>query len=147
MTGFGSASSVREGVLLHVEIRTVNNKFYKSNFRVPEILQGLETEIEQRIASYITRGSVTFTLKYSDTSENAAATINTDALKSYVAQLKSIGDDISIDAARLLSLPGVVIISPAILFSQSNRSRDMFSGKIAIESHPISEETYAPPLQ
>ena len=109
MTGFGSASSIREGVLLHVEIRTVNNKFYKSNFRVPEILQGLETEIEQRIASYITRGSVTFTIKYSDASENAAATINTDALKSYVAQLKSVGDDISIDAARLLSLPGVLI--------------------------------------
>ena len=109
MTGFGSASSVREGVSLHVEIRTVNNKFYKSNFRVPEILQGLETEIEQRIASYITRGSVTVTLKYSDTSEKAAATINTEALKSYVSQLKSVGDDLSIDAARLLSLPGVLI--------------------------------------
>ena len=109
MTGFGSASSVREGVSLHVEIRTVNNKFYKSNFRVPEILQGLETEIEQRIASYIARGSVTLTLKYSDSSEKAAATINTEALKSYVSQLKSVGDDLSIDAARLLSLPGVLI--------------------------------------
>ena len=109
MTGFGSASSMRDGVLLHVEIRTVNNKFYKSNFRIPEVLQGLETEIEQRITSYITRGSVTVTLKFSDTSEKAAATINTDALKSYVAQLKSVDADLSIDAARLLSLPGVLI--------------------------------------
>ena len=109
MTGFGSASSIREGVLLHVEIRTVNNKFFKSNFRVPEVLQGLETEIEQRITSYITRGSVTVTLKFSDTSEKAAASINTDALKSYVAQLKSVGDDVTIDVARLLSLPGALI--------------------------------------
>ncbi len=109
MTGFGSASSIREGVQLHVEIRTVNNKFYKSNFRIPEVLQGLETEIEQRIATYITRGSVTVTLKYSDVSEKAAATINAEALKSYVDQLKSIDESLTIDAARLLSLPGVLI--------------------------------------
>ena len=109
MTGFGSASSLTDGILLHVEIRTVNNKFYKSNFRIPEILQGLETDIEQKIASYITRGSVTVTLKYSDSSEKAAATINIDALNAYVNQLKSADDSLSIDAARLLSLPGVLI--------------------------------------
>ncbi len=45
------------------------------------------------------------------------------------------------------SEPGVAITSPASVRSQSNRSRDIPSGRIAIESHPRRAELYAPPRQ
>ena len=42
--------------LLHVEIRTVNNKFYKLNVRLPELLQSLEAEVDAIVSKQITRG-------------------------------------------------------------------------------------------
>ena len=106
MTGFGSASSHEGGITLHIEIRSVNNKFYKVNVRSPEALQGLEAEIDAKVSSYIHRGSVSITIKFADTSSDAAASINSDAIQSYIDQIRSIDDSIQIDAGRLLSLPG-----------------------------------------
>ncbi|MDG1136751.1 MAG: hypothetical protein P8N28_00710, partial [Phycisphaerales bacterium] len=64
MTGFGSASSHEDGTSLQVEIRTVNNKFYKSNVRLPDALQSLEVEIDSVVSKHISRGSVTINVKF-----------------------------------------------------------------------------------
>ena len=76
MTGFGRGSSRKDGVSIQVEIRTVNNKFYKANIRLPEPLQSIETEIDIAVSKQFLRGSVTVNVKFSDTSEKAIATIN-----------------------------------------------------------------------
>ena len=109
MTGFGSASSHEDGMTLHVEIRSVNNKFYKANIRSPESLQGLDAEIDSKVSSYINRGSISVAIKFTDASEDAAASINSEAMRSYIDQIRSIDDSIQIDAGRLLSLPGVIM--------------------------------------
>ena len=109
MTGFGSASSNEDGITLHVEVRTVNNKFFKTNIRLPEVFQGLESEIESRISSYLIRGSIVVTVKYANSSAESAATINVDAIKEYITQLREVDSDTTIDVARLLSLPGALI--------------------------------------
>lgn len=109
MTGFGSASICEGGLTLHVEIRSVNNKFYKANVRLPDSIQGLESEIDSKVSSYFQRGSLTVSLKYADSSSDAASTINTDALKNYITQIQSIDASLSIDAGRLVSLPGVLV--------------------------------------
>lgn len=109
MTGFGSASVSEGGLTLHVEIRSVNNKFYKANIRLPELLQGLESEIDSKVSSYFQRGSLAVTVKYADTSSDAAATINTDALQNYITQIQSIDASLPIDAGRLVNLPGVLV--------------------------------------
>ena len=42
MTGFGAASTQDDGVHYALEIRSLNNRYYKSQVRLPEELQGLD---------------------------------------------------------------------------------------------------------
>ena len=56
MTGFGSTSSRKDGVSLQVEIRTVNNNFYKATVRLPDSLQSLETEIDVLVSKLLSGG-------------------------------------------------------------------------------------------
>lgn len=108
MTGFGSASSRKDGVSIQVEIRTVNNKFYKANVRLPEPLQSLETEIDVAVSKQLARGSVTVIVKFIDSSEHCIATINKELLANYIHQLQEVDSSITIDMSRLLMLPGVM---------------------------------------
>ncbi|MFK7759133.1 MAG: YicC/YloC family endoribonuclease [Phycisphaerales bacterium] len=110
MTGFGDASGTHEGSLYSVEVRSVNNKYLKTTVRVPERLQTLEPELEQKIRARISRGSVVITISCSEQNEKAAYTVNQPALRSYadqVAQAKGCAvDDINIE--QLMNLPGVL---------------------------------------
>ncbi|MHC5023801.1 MAG: YicC/YloC family endoribonuclease [Planctomycetota bacterium] len=113
MTGFGDASAREDGVQYIVEIRSLNNKYFKAVIRLPEELQGLEAELETAIARRLARGSVVLTVRFSDTSAEAAATINTNAVQRYLDQMLNIEgldhDAARVDLGALLSLPGVVI--------------------------------------
>ncbi|MDP6692920.1 MAG: YicC/YloC family endoribonuclease [Phycisphaerales bacterium] len=109
MTGFGSASSRKDGLALLVEVRTVNNKFFKPTIRLPDTMQGLEAELDSFLSHHFTRGSVTASVKYADNSSSAAASLNTEAIKRYIEQIREIDDNLTIDAGKLLSLPGVLI--------------------------------------
>ena len=109
MTGFGSASSRNDGLALLVEVRSVNNKFFKPHIRLPDTLQGLEAELDSFLSRHFKRGSVTATIKYSDHSSRAVASLNTDAMKKYIEQIRDVDEHLTIDAGRLLSLPGVLM--------------------------------------
>ena len=110
MTGFGDASSEREGVHYAVEIRSLNNRYFKSTIKLPDNVSGLEPEIETILREHLGRGSITFILKMRLDSAEAAYHINTQALKSYLEQLQQVkGIDrlVQIDLASLVQLPGV----------------------------------------
>ncbi len=113
MTGFGVASAELDGAHCSVEVRSLNNRYFKAVIRMPEALSGLEAEIEPAVARRLTRGSVVVSVHYSDVSEEAAAHINTAALRRYVAQLREAAADdglpTTVDLASLLTLPGVMI--------------------------------------
>ena len=108
MTGFGSASSYEDGTSLQVEIRTVNNKFYKSNVRLPDLLASLEAEVDSAVSKHLSRGSVTINVKFIDAPERGVASINAEILRNYISQLREVDSSISIEVSRLLSLPGVL---------------------------------------
>ncbi len=112
MTGFGSASSHKEGASLQVEVRTVNNKFYKANIRLPEPLQSIETDIDVAVSKLLSRGSVTVTVKFVDNSEHGVATINKETLSNYIKQIGDLDSSVTVDVSRLLTLPGVLSSSP-----------------------------------
>ena len=46
MTGFGDAYAERDGTHYAVEIRALNNRFFKSAIKLPEPVAGLEPELE-----------------------------------------------------------------------------------------------------
>ena len=46
MTGFGDGTAERDGTHYAVEIRSLNNRFFKAVIKLPDIVSGLEPEIE-----------------------------------------------------------------------------------------------------
>ncbi|HRK30256.1 MAG TPA: YicC family protein [Tepidisphaeraceae bacterium] len=110
MTGFGDAATERGGVHYAVEIRSLNNRFFKPTIKLPDNLAGLEPELETILRKRLERGSVTYVLKMRLNSAEAAYHVNTAALEAYIAQLRNVRglDGIArIDLAGLLALPGV----------------------------------------
>lgn len=110
MTGFGDATAERDGTHYSVEVRSLNNRFFKSVIKLPEPISGLEPELESMLREKLGRGSITFILKLRTDSAEAAYHINLPALKAYLEQLQSIKGlerYVQIDLAGLVQLPGV----------------------------------------
>src|SRR5213076_2509938 len=110
MTGFGDATGETNGTHYAVEIRSLNNRYFKAMIKLPENVSGLEPEIETTLRDKLGRGSITFVLKMRSDSAEAAYHINAPALKFYLQQLQAVkGLDklITIDLAALVQLPGV----------------------------------------
>jgi uncharacterized protein (TIGR00255 family) len=110
MTGFGDATRENDGTHYAVEIRSLNNRFFKATIKLPDNVSGLEPELESMLREALGRGSITFILKMRSDSAEAAYHINTHALKSYLEQLqqvKGIDRMVQIDLASLVELPGV----------------------------------------
>jgi uncharacterized protein (TIGR00255 family) len=110
MTGFGDASAERNGTHYAVEIRSLNNRFFKPIIKLPENVSGMEPEIETKLRQALGRGSITFILKMRMDSAEAAYHINSQALSAYLEQLQQVrGLEklVTIDLASLVQLPGV----------------------------------------
>jgi len=112
MTGFGDASRDVDGARYFVEIRSLNNKYFKGVIRLPEEFQVLEAELESELRRRLTRGTVTLTARCSDTSEGSAFDVNHRALDHYISQIsqsRAVGSgNVAIDIGALLALPGVL---------------------------------------
>ncbi len=113
MTGFGQASTHRDNVHYAIELRSLNNKYFKASIRLPEQLQVLEAELESALRRRITRGSLTLIASFADTSASAALDINHKALDRYVEQIQAsnacASGKVQLDLASLLNLPGVLV--------------------------------------
>jgi uncharacterized protein (TIGR00255 family) len=110
MTGFGDATVQKDGTHYTVEIRSLNNRYFKPTIKLPENISGLEPELESMLREKLGRGSITCILKMRQDSAEAAYHINVPALNLYLAQLrevKGLTDIVSIDLAGLVQLPGV----------------------------------------
>lgn len=130
MTGYGEASAQIDGIHYFVELRSLNNKYFKCVIRLPEAYQGLEAEMESTLRNRLTRGTITLLGSCNDTSGSAAYTINREALSRYVDQLRglgSLGADSRLDLSALLQLPGV-LQPPADEEDRLARARAAFGG-------------------
>ncbi len=110
MTGFGEAQLDEEAHAYHLEIRSVNNRYFKSSIRLPDDFAFLETHLEQLLRRRLTRGAVTLRLHVRDLSASAAQDINLAAIQHYVTQLRTLwaaDPGLMIDLATLTMLPGV----------------------------------------
>ncbi|MFA9478293.1 YicC/YloC family endoribonuclease [Phycisphaerales bacterium AB-hyl4] len=113
MTGYGDASTQVDGMHFAVELRSLNNKYFKAALRLPESIAGLEAELEAALRKRVTRGSLTVTVKLRLSDAHAASRVNDAALLTYLDHLETIHSKISdhsvhIDLTQLLALPGVL---------------------------------------
>lgn len=110
MTGFGAAECCENGVSYRVEIRSVNNRYFKASTKLPEHLQRFEGEIDKQLRGRMGRGSISYTLKVKDENAPTSVEVNKAALGRYVSVLAQVAAEhklASIDLAGLLDFPGV----------------------------------------
>jgi len=112
MTGYGESQCEINSVSYTVEIKTVNNRYFKSSIRLPETAAFLEEDIEKLLRKNFLRGTVTYSLRPKDVSVNVLFDIDEKALQAYMEKLSrvvsSAGIKCPIDIGGLLTLPGVV---------------------------------------
>ena len=113
MTGFGNASADADGCRFSVEIKSVNNRFFKATVRVPEELSTLETELETAVAKRLGRGSVMVLVRFVPGGAVAAAEVNPDAARTALTALLAalpteLRDRATVDLGALLAVPGVL---------------------------------------
>lgn len=112
MTGFGEASRDLDGERYSVEVRSLNNKFFKCSIRMSEEFSPLEPILESKLRQSLARGSVVCTVNVTAKDEEAALEINHKALTKYIDQLTNSphfsGGDLTLQLGPLMSLPGVL---------------------------------------
>ena len=112
MTGFARICREIGGISYAVEIKTVNNRYFKPSIRLPDAAAFLEQDIEKLLRQNVYRGAVNYMLRYKNVSGEPMYDIDSTALKSYVEKLNNIQYEgkvqCRINLADLLLLPSVV---------------------------------------
>jgi len=112
MTGYGQAEDELKGVSYAVEIKTVNNRYLKTNIKLPEAVAFLEEDIEKLLRKNLSRGTINYALRFKQISANALFDIDETALRAIMDRLSQIGSsaDIkgTIEMGSLLNLPGII---------------------------------------
>jgi uncharacterized protein (TIGR00255 family) len=117
MTGYGQAQGQSDGVTYIVEVKTVNNRYFKANIKLPEAVAFLEEDIDKLLRENILRGTVNYVLRLKEISAGELYDINERGLRAIVEKLNRIAcsADIkcNIDIGSLLALPGILApVSP-----------------------------------
>ena len=112
MTGYGDAEGQLDGVTYAVEIRTVNNRYFKANIKLPETVAFLTEVIEKLLRGNLSRGTVNYVLRLRNASANVLFDIDETALQAIMERLSRIASSANIncpiDISSLLSLPGIL---------------------------------------
>ena len=58
MTGYGKAEYNQDGILLTVEIKTVNNRNFDFNAKMPRSFISLEDGVRKTVSKYVNRGTI-----------------------------------------------------------------------------------------
>ena len=110
MTGFGEGRSESDTIVVTVEVRSVNNRHLKINYRSGDAYHALEPRVESLIREHIRRGAVMASLRVERRSAASDYQLNTEVLAGYREQLAQLDPDAaSTPTSALLALPGVVI--------------------------------------
>ena len=112
MTAFAHLEIKKEWGNAVWEIRSVNQRFLETYFRLPEVFRQLEMGLRERLRNSLTRGKVECSLRIElDQAENKTSALNTDYAEKVIASLKilqGIAGEGKINLVDVLRYPGVV---------------------------------------
>jgi len=112
MTGYGQAQGEIDGASYTVEVKAVNNRYFKTIVKLPELLAFLEEDIEKLLRKNLTRGTVNYALRLKDISTDVLFNIDETALQNIVRKLNRVGSAVGLEGAfdigNLLNLPGII---------------------------------------
>ncbi len=91
MTGFGRCKMPIDGMIITVEVKSVNSRYTDITVKCPRLYSVFEERLKQLCCSYLTRGKVEIYLSVElPQGEKVSLAINRDYLESYLALLGDI---------------------------------------------------------
>ncbi len=116
MTGCGTGMAVAGENTCRVELRSVNNRFFKLSFRAPDGFATLEGRIEAAVRERIRRGAVQVDLDVTGSAAPAGRRLDRGQLQAYLDDLERFCADRDLPLPRtidgLLALPGILVDTP-----------------------------------
>lgn len=113
MTGFGEARYQSDSLTIAIELRAINNRYFKVSLRAPEPYNLLEPEIERVLRAGLRRGTVQVQMQVRRQAQPGDYRLNEVALRAYCDQmrklLQTLGSPGDVRPGDFLSLPGVVV--------------------------------------
>ncbi|HTQ38097.1 MAG TPA: YicC/YloC family endoribonuclease [Pirellulales bacterium] len=112
MTGFGESHQQANGLAVVIEVRTINNRYFKFSMRAGEGYSALESRVEAVVREHIKRGTVQVNLQVDRSSSPDDYSINVGVLENYRQQIQKLqsrtGNQQEVPLENFLLLPGVV---------------------------------------
>ena len=142
MTGFGESQKNQDGLRVHVEIKTVNNRFFKLSLHISEGYSLLESQIDSLLRQSIKRGTVQLNVNVVKDFSSDNISFNASAMDAYWTKLSAWAKMAGVGAIQpesLLTLPGV--IENANSNKESNLENDWLVIQSAISE--AAEKLYA----
>lgn len=114
MTGYGKAEYQENGISLTVEIKTVNNRNFDFNAKMPRSFIAFEDGIRKAVQSFISRGRVELFINFSDLREKSSnVTLNVGKAIDYYNAGKELatklGVEFDLTSSMLLKMPDVLV--------------------------------------
>jgi uncharacterized protein (TIGR00255 family) len=89
MTGFGAASHEGRQVSVTVELRSVNSRHLKLNFRLPFGAEAWEAPLRAQLAEGLQRGQVDVSVRVDERAEGAGVELDESRVEAYVSALRA----------------------------------------------------------
>ncbi len=119
MTGFGRAEQTEGEKTFLVEVKALNGKQFELQLKLPPLFKPYEFEIRNILQENLIRGTIDCYVNIKQNGTAKPVVINTDLIKSYYAQIKTLALELDIDTnavlSSLLRLPEVVTPSSEVL--------------------------------
>jgi uncharacterized protein (TIGR00255 family) len=119
MTGFGRAEQTEGEKTFLVEVKALNGKQFELQLKLPPLLKPYEFEIRNILQENLIRGTIDCYVNIKQNGTAKPVVINTDLIKAYYAQIKTLAQELDIDTnavlSSLLRLPEVVTPSNDVL--------------------------------
>ena len=101
MTGYGKTVLQLETKKVTIEVKSLNSKNLDLNVRIPAYYREKELEIRKRLATFLERGKIDFSIYIEETGEKLSTKINRSVVNLYMDQLREIVDG---DTTELLKM-------------------------------------------
>jgi uncharacterized protein (TIGR00255 family) len=124
MTGFGSYEIENEQWKLKTEIKSLNNKFFDLNLRLPKSFKDKDIELRQVLSNKINRGSVSVQIiaeKKNGSSLNDNLSLNLPLAKSFYEKIQTLASELNIQSNDLMN---TIIAFPDVIKYEENISTE-----------------------
>lgn len=106
MTGYGKAVLQLPTKKVTIEIKSLNSKNLDLNTRMPGYYREKDIEVRKKLAKFLIRGKVDFSIYVEMTAEETQTAINQPVVAKYIEELKEISDGEKVDFLKIaINLP------------------------------------------